>query len=363
MMSARERLLELLLREREIFGAVPRRRKLEYAAVAAVTVATLGLIGYGVRPHGAPAATSAASTESVAASAEPAAEPPGEQAGPATDALYHQIGAALSATAWPHLDPSIESVINFEQLPPDLIACGGTVFPDPTACTWGSPTAPTSVVVVGDSLALSYVGLLRDVAEESDGQLRVHSEAMPGCVFVNDLVAYDDQSVVDTCPARKQHAIDVINETKPQIVIISNSYGDKTIGGTDRGLIPTKWAVSMRRIVDQFRSSTQKIVFIAPPPADIDIGECYDAGARTPDHCVSRVTRQWRLMGAAEQTLASSLQATWIDSRGWFCNDGKLCPSFVDSTPTKYDAEHMTRAYAQLIRPAFVESLKASGVL
>lgn len=361
---------ELLAKGRDGFDALPRRRKLQYAAVAGVTVATLGLIGYALRPIEplpAPSAATAGSiitsTESVAAPSDPATDSSSEEAGPATDALYHEIGAALSARSWPRLDPSMDSVIDIDQLSPDLIACGGTAFPDPTACTWGSPTAAISIVVLGDSLALSYVDLLRDIALESGSQLRVHSEAMPGCMFVSDLIEYDDQAVVNACPARKQHAIDVINETKPQIVIISNSYGDKTIAGTDRSLTPTKWVDSMRQIIDQFRSSAQKVVFIAPPPADIDISDCYDGGTHTPDRCISRVSRQWRLMGAAEQNLAGSLEATWIDSRGWFCNDGKLCPSFVGSTPTKYDTEHMTPAYAQKISPAVVESLRESGVL
>jgi hypothetical protein len=67
-------------------------------------------------------------------------------------------------------------------------------------------------------------------------------------------------------------------------------------------------------------------------------------------------------MAEAEQNLAKSIGATWIDSRPWFCHEG-LCPSFVGSTPTKFDTSHMVAAYGLQIAPVIGESLREAGVL
>ena len=43
----------------------------------------------------------------------------------------------------------------------------------------------------------------------------------------------------------------VINYWKPDAVIISHSYGVKTICGTDQEMTPGQWSGSMRRIVEK----------------------------------------------------------------------------------------------------------------
>ena len=133
--------------------------------------------------------------------------------------------------------------------------------------------------------------------------------------------------------------------------------------GTNRKLTPREWAESMRQIVEKFRDSTKKIVFLAPPPADKNISDCYGTRSSTPADCISRVTSQWLSMAKAEQDLAESIGATWVDSRPWFCNERGLCPSFVGSTPTKHDEVHMTPAYGEKIYPVMEESLRQAGVI
>jgi hypothetical protein len=50
-----------------------------------------------------------------------------------------------------------------------------------------------------------------------------------------------------------------------------------------------------------------------------------------------------------------------MDSRPWFCSS-RLCPSFVGSTPTKHDEEHMSPPYGAKISPVIGEALHADGV-
>jgi hypothetical protein len=284
-----------------------------------------------------------------------------DQTGPLTAALEKEIIAALQAADWPPLDPSMESVIKDRvAIAPELRPCSGVHWPDPQACTWGAPTAPLRVVLVGNSVAVGYMGPLREIALNSGGQIQLFSSAMAGCTFVSELITTGDPYYLEACPGRKQQAIDFINATKPDVVIISNTYAQKQIHGTDHEMTFREFSDSMRRIIDTFRASTDKIVFLAPPPGDLSIGDCYGTRSSTPPDCISGVGSYWSEMAKVEQDLAASTAATWIDSRPWFCTS--MCPSFVGSTPTKFDVAHMVPAYGLKIAPVIDESFRQAGV-
>jgi peptidoglycan/LPS O-acetylase OafA/YrhL len=329
-----------------------------YAALAALTLLVVSLIAYAGRPE----AYSHATPPPLAAVAPAGLEPSGSEPkiGPLASALQGEIIEALKATEWPTLDPTMESVIDGPPAPPEVRRCGVIAVPD-ASCTWGSPSASTRAVIVGNSIGMTYAGPLREIALNAEEQFQLHTEAVGGCYFVDALVTNGAEA--DVCAARKQHAIDFINTTKPDVVIISNSYSIYTVAGTGQQLTIDEWVQSMRQIIDKFRTSTKKIVFLAPPPSDVTIGECYSNRSSTPPDCVSRVTDLWHSLAAAEKGLAMSIEGIWVDSRLWFCNvNASVCPSFVGSTPTKHDKVHMSPAYGLKIWPVIEESLRGSGL-
>lgn len=334
-----------------------------YAALAALTLLVAGSTAFAMRPlsnaDGPP--QSAAPQNDLAAQKRP--QPLGS-GGPLATALQEEIVKALTAVAWPNLDPSMDSVITGPEATPEIGRCGGNTIPDPQACTWGSPNASTRVMLVGDSIALSYGGPLRELALNSAGAIQLRVEAMSGCQFVSDHIKNSDPSITELCPSRKQHTVDVINATKPDVVIISNSYGAKPLGD-GRSLAPGQWANSMQMIVDKFRANTKKIVFLSAPPGNREMSECYGTRSSIPADCVGEVTSQWISMAQDEQDVAESLGvgAVWIDSSPWFCSGDGLCPAFVGSTPTKHDQAHMSPAYGQKIYPVIGESLTGAGAI
>lgn len=331
-----------------------------YAAAASTALIVLGAAATIASPAGTSEIRPRLAAQPSASAAAVAPVPQAPSGGPLAGRLQKQIAEALTAVTWPHLDPSMESVIAGPATPLEVGACG-SLIPGPGECTWGSPTAPTRVMLIGDSQAASYAGPLRDIALSSGGRVQLHVEAMGGCQFVaDDIRNFADDDVNRACPDRKQHTIDVINETKPDIVVIANSYATKTLMDgrpLDRG----QWGESMRRIVDTFKASTKKLVWLSAPPRDKDILQCYRPKAAGPADCITRVTDQWFGVADEEQYLAKSMKGVWIDSSPWFCSDG-LCPAFVGSTPTKSDIGHMSPAYAKVITPVIGEALTAAGV-
>ena len=340
-------------------GRFTPKQSTRYATVAVLALLTLGLTAFATRP--------AAHPNDIPQGT--AAPPPGNSAestlvglGPLASALQQEITTALSAEEWPHLEPSMEAGIS-ETWPPDINRCGLTTLASDDECTWGSPSAPTRIVVVGDSVAMHYATALRELALNSGGQIQVHVEAMGGCPLTDDTMFTSDQALIDACPARKQHAVDYINANKPTIVIISNQYVPYHRVGSEQAMTPEDWFDSVRRMVDKFRDSTTEVVWLSAPPSDKEISDCYGKRSSVPADCISRVTSQWLSMAETEQRLADSVGGVWIDSRPWFCNADRLCPSFVGSTPTKHDKVHTTLAYEMKIHPVIGESLRAAGVL
>jgi len=343
------------------------------AAGGAMVLLTLGLtaaIWHGPVPPIAP--RQAADGDGTGGHAQPKVDGPqpvARKSGPLEAALQLQIAQALTATQWPTLDPSIEAAI----AAPNNLEIGKCSGPVPLSwgmCTWGPDSAPIKVVLVGDSIAINYAGPLREIALHSGGRIQLHLEAMAGCQFSNDWIVNPDKSITDACPARKQHTVEVINATKPDVVIISGSYGSsKTKVGSDQIMTPDEWAAGVGQIVDKFKASVKKIVYLAAPPADKNIKDCYGIRSSSPSDCISEVTPGWLSIAAVTQDLAKSEGGVWIDSRLFFCRlwetggiDQGECPAFVGSTPTKRDVAHMTEAYAEKIRPVIEQSFKTACV-
>ncbi|WP_432676786.1 acyltransferase family protein [Rhodococcus pyridinivorans] len=272
--------------------------------------------------------------------------------GPAQAALAEEIANSLQATSWPELNPSMDAAISGPQAPRDILSCGIVDRIDSASCTWGSPTAPRTIVILGDSIAMTYVQSLKNFAEGSDGQWKVRTEAMFGCTFVGIEQPERNNDIGAACPGRKDEAIAVVNEVRPDVVIISNRY-DATPSG--------EWAAGMSKLTSQFAANVGKIVFLSAPPDDITIGDCFNR-ISSPADCISKVTPTWRDRARIEKILAERLNGLFIDSRPWFCTIDDYCPSFVGTTPVKSDKVHITPEYGAKISPAFAEALREAGI-
>lgn len=331
-----------------------------YAAVAVLVLTVAALAAYAEKPRSdvalPPQATSLLLPED-----SPSPNYPGVT-GPLGVQLQSEIAEALKATEWPQLDPPMEALLENAASESAVQGCyGNEPLTDPTICSWGQEDALTRVVIVGDSIAGNYTIPLREIALNSGDQISVYTLALGGCEFSVDLMYTSDPGRLEACPTRKQAAVDFINQTKPDVVVISNNYLEKRINGTDRDLGANEWAESVGALVELFRASTGKIVFLSPPPTSPLISECYGTRGSKPANCLGKVTKQWLEMAKAEGDLANAIGGVWIDSRPWFCNQNGLCPSFVGSTPTKLDRTHMVPAYGIKIHPVIKESLVDAG--
>lgn len=284
--------------------------------------------------------------------------------GPVGTALQAEIADALKASEWPALNPPMESLFMGGQdqhmATPEVAVCTGTATARPEFCHYGSASAPLKIVLVGDSVGVGYAEIFRELALTSNDRLQVFNETMQTCAFTHDALARI--GAISDCATRKDSAVDLINNLKPDAVIISNSYMADRIAGSSRDMSAQEWADSINQIVGRFKVSTKKIILLAPPAGHMAIKDCFSKVSSKPSSCVGRISQLWYSRAEAEQRLAASLGGVWIDSRPWFCGLSQRCPSFVGTTPARVDEIHMAPPYATKITPAVAETFTAADV-
>lgn len=305
--------------------------------------------------YGAPEAAAAAlpvSTSAPAPVGADVADPASPTVGPAQTELTARITSALQSTAWPE---GFEDSFSQGGWPAEIEECADTIRITGSDCTWGD--GDKLAVIVGDSTAVAYTAALRAILNQAG--YRVQGFAMNGCEYSDTVI--NNASVADFCPTRKQDAVDAITAQSPELVFVTNAYQQHTPIGADGPLTGPEWIASLQTSVERFSASAGKVVFLAPPPADVNVGQCFTA-VSTPTDCVGEITDSHEKYFAADSTVSATIGGVVIDSAPWFCTEA-LCPAYVDTTPTKGDRLHAAPRYTDIIEPAIAESLRAAGVL
>ncbi|WP_416954508.1 acyltransferase family protein [Nocardioides sp. T5] len=273
---------------------------------------------------------------------------------PALAGLQIDIREALQAEAWPRrAEPSMDEAINQPEAPADVMPCGQRGTLDVAACTWGPDSPSRKAVIVGDSVSMTYVSVLRD-ALPSDWSLT--SAGTFGCAYTSTLISNPDAAITAACEDRKAQATAAIKQLEADVVFVTNTYEPRVPIGSEEPLTPEEWKASSTKLLKELEDSVGAIVMLSPPPSDLNLADCYSR-LGSPSRCISEVTGQWLQQAAAEKDIASNVGGQFVDSRHWFCADD-LCPAFVGSTPMKSDQVHITPQYQKLIVPAVTERLK-----
>lgn len=318
-------------------------------AVGALALVTLGIAAIALVPTKITVVPGIGQTPNVDTTSLAAVT--SKQLGPAQSALAADIEKSITAADWPELNPSMDDAISGPQAPSDITACGGTSRRPAAECTWGSPSAEKTMLLAGDSIAMTYAQPLKNFAEASGGRWKLRVESMFGCRFADIPSKSNAGEVAKVCPQHRDNVIQTINEIKPDAVVVANNYTSEEA---------SVWTTAMQNIFTQFRSSTEAVVVIAAPPSGVDINNCFTKSAKPAD-CVGGVSKSWSERASVESRYVDSIGGKFIYSNSWFCTSRGYCPSFVGTTPTMRDKTHMTPAYGALISPAIAEKLTDIG--
>ena len=279
---------------------------------------------------------------------------------PEAQRLTAQITAALAATSYPPLQPSMDDVIAGPQALHPFVFCSLVQLPGASSCTWGDPKAPHVIYLVGDSTAMVYAEALADIVAKTPGwRLRVASAY--GCHFATVVFQNPQTAVQNQCQNHTDDVTREIEQTKPDVLIVSHAYHPYTVLGQSKPVTPAEYAGYIKDQLVKVQPSVGKTVILAPPPGGKDPATCYRTGA-PPVECVYQPPALWRAESPAMASMAHSIGASYIDSQGWFCSPAGYCPPFVAGTPVMHDETHAAPAYMDVIAPAVQEALAAKSV-
>ncbi|WP_435078771.1 acyltransferase family protein [Clavibacter michiganensis] len=288
-----------------------------------------------------------------AASGEADAADPAVLAAGDLGALQVQIRDALGATSWPALDPAIDGLEKSAVPVEDGQGCGRTDVANPRSCSFGDSRKPT-IMVLGDSTGITLLPTVRAMFEATH---HIRGLTFAGCAVMDVEWDFPDASTKGGCLDFREQAIAAIQEEKPEILFVSNSYGQilKLASKATGDDAVAEWSAGVQSTVGQVRDSVGKVVLVSSPPTGQPLETCATK-VSTPADCQASIPGAWKVGDRAQEDAATAMGIAYVDTSSLFCWEER-CPSFVGSTPTKRDSVHTTPQYAAVITPAFRQML------
>lgn len=322
-----------------------RRRRLPSmlsgALVTAAVVASAVVVA--VPPHAAQADQGALA--SLATSSDPGRT------------LDSQIASAVDATSWPRLTPTLDGAA--DDASPSMFdtACFNPAdMTDGTQCTYGSPAASHLAVVVGDSIAMSWVPGVRRALGSG---WRVHAVGMSNCPFIAADIIYSKPDQAERCNSKRAAEMKQIVALHPDIVVMSDlEKGVQRLADQPEGqqAVHDEWITARSAAIRQVQKTAGKVFVFTPNPVGLDDDVC-SAGGQPPSNCVGGVSELWQIKADADKKAAAATGATFVDTSNWFCTPTDRCPAFVHGVLERWDIGHMTQTYSRFLAPLIRQRL------
>ena len=276
---------------------------------------------------------------------------PAAAAAPAAPAdLGALVASSVAPAAWPPLDLPL-TTISRTGAPEWLVDRCDNVNPgNVDRCRYGDLTAPRTAVVVGDSMATSWLPALRAVLDPREWSVQVLTRnqcPLPRLGFWRERPA----ERFTACDEHKDWAFARVRALQPDLVVASNSTTmlDHQQGEPVGDARFDSWRAGMTRTLEQLVPHAGRVVLLSPPPRAGNLQACVTRLSRPVD-CTTDVAADWRDLRSAERAAAAAAGAGHVDVEHLFCAAGR-CPAVVGSTPVYTDGRHLTAAYARRLAP------------
>lgn len=325
--------------------------KLKFSMLAILGIATVALcVG----------ALQETKVSDVAPVAKPAAVGGASAAAtPAVSDIQASVVAALSLDEFPTLNPALADLASAKA--PELIQEGclnPTSLDTPAWCNFGDPNAVKKVVVVGDSIALSYLPGIR-AALEPQGY-NIHGVGLSSCPFANVSIVNDYPGTAERCNSGHAAIYQQILDIKPNLVIVSDAtIGISKLASKASGApAEAEWTAGLKDSLTTISASGARVVVLSPNPPGLSADKCVTKFSK-PKDCIATISGTWRSKKLADANGAAAGKATYVDTSSWFCSGTGSCPLFASGIPIRWDDNHLTKEYSQLLAPQIAAAIAA----
>ena len=219
-------------------------------------------------------------------------------------------------------------------------------------CIYGDTTSATTVVLFGDSHALSWFPALNAVAKENKWKLL--SLTMSACTPA-DISAYNrgTDSLMQNCPIWRSTSIKRIIAAHPYLILVTGTSGfatavkGKEVTGDTRTAI---FVAGMKRTIALLKTSGAKVVLMSDTPTLgqdplVCLSEHPKSTLACATHEAQAISTDWI---AVESRIARSAVVPLIKPQMWVCPTDP-CPVVIGNILTYFDIGHMTATFSQAL--------------
>ena len=267
------------------------------------------------------------------------------------------LGNGLRSERWPvGLTPALDELVPGP--PQGYEACDRTVIGDPGSCRFAADDPVRQVTVVGSSVG---VALMPAAVGAFGHDSIVRGLTASGCPMLDIAVRGKSDDDRRRCNEQRAAAIDEINETTPDIVVVTHGYDGvaQLVGRPSLPEAAREWEAAAGRFVDAVAGSGARVVFVAAVPQGGDPSQCAALRLNGPDACTTELSDAYQLGAAAERRVAESRAGVdFVDSSGWYCVDGR-CPVLADDVLIRKDGQHITREFSERLAVVLREAVLA----
>ena len=228
-------------------------------------------------------------------------------------------------------------------------------------CIYGNKKSKTTIVLFGDSHALSWFPALEKLAIYKNWKLL--SLTMSSC-WPSDIPAWNSTTnmMMDNCVIWRANALDQISKLKPKYIFVAGTSGFSTadengnvLTGEDRF---NTWQIGMNQTLKVLSSASNRTFYLADYPVAVpDPINCLKS-SKTIKNCVQPLNKalsfDWL---QKESDVATNNGVIFIDGTEWICQTDPCSP--VDGNYLVYrDAGHLTSTFARTLFTPLYASIK-----
>ena len=230
-------------------------------------------------------------------------------------------------------------------------------------CVYGNLTSKTTIVLFGDSHALSWFPAVESLAKLK--KWRLYSLTMSSC-WPADIPAWNSTTVklMTNCTIWRNNTLTQIARIRPAIVLVSGTRGFATVGADNKVLVGDErtraWQAGMVRTIDRLKLAAKHVYLIDDTPAsNFDPYICLSAHLKSILACstpvAAAVSTTWL---SVEKGVAESEKIPWIDPTLWVCSTNP-CPPILGNTLIYVDGGHMTGTFDLTLEKRLAEKISA----
>lgn len=342
---ATQRWVEDPLRHGKFIGILPRKNLLTAAAMALV-IAGVSLGTDYVVTANAHHNTSKMTAEQKAAEIDALLNPLAE-----TTKSANSRPDTLASAVPANLEPELINAKNDRPLSYiDRCHTQQNLSSSTLPCIYGDTTSNTTIVLFGDSHALSWFPAMNILAKKNGWKLL--SLTMSACSPA-DIPAWDplNNSVMKNCAIWRADSLKRITLLKPLIVVVTGTRGFATVdpqGRLLKGAARTAaWRSGMKRTVDQLKLASKNVLYIGDgPQSSLDPLVCLSAHPKNALECATPVAKAIQNDWISQETaMATEEEISFIDPGLWICPTSP-CPVILGNLLIYMDGGHLTATFS-----------------